>query len=82
MLLLGRHGSLECSVLRRWSSRLFQDYRRSSGMADHLARMWRVTTKEKAQEIADGWRNPKLGFHTQVIRKDFGWICRIVINNQ
>jgi len=40
-----------------------------------------VTTKEKAQEIADGWRNPKLGFHTQVIRKDFGWICRIVINS-
>jgi len=41
-----------------------------------------VTTKEQAQEIADAWRNPKLGFHTQVIRKDFGWICRIVINNQ
>jgi len=40
-----------------------------------------VTTKEKAQETADAWRNPKLGFHTQVIRKDFGWICRIVINN-
>jgi hypothetical protein len=40
-----------------------------------------VTTKEKAQEIADAWRNTKLGFHTQVIRKDFGWICRIVINN-
>jgi|TARA_R100000482_G_scaffold98908_1_gene42726 hypothetical protein len=39
-----------------------------------------VTTKEKAQEIADAWRNPKLGFHTQVIRKNFGYICRVVIN--
>jgi hypothetical protein len=39
-----------------------------------------VTTKAKAQEIADAWRNPKLGFHTQVIRKNFGWICRLVVN--
>jgi hypothetical protein len=40
-----------------------------------------VTTKEKAQEIADAWRNPKRGFHTQVIRKNFGYICRVVINS-
>ena len=39
-----------------------------------------VTTKEKAQEIANAWRNPKMGFHTQVIRKNFGWICRLVVN--
>lgn len=39
-----------------------------------------VTTKEKAQEIADSWRDTKRGFHTQVIRKNFGYICRIVIN--
>jgi len=39
-----------------------------------------VTTKEKAHEIANAWRNPKLGFHTQVIKRDFGWICRIVVN--
>jgi len=39
-----------------------------------------VTTKEKAQEIADAWRDPALGFHTQVIRKDFGWICRLIVN--
>lgn len=39
-----------------------------------------VTTKEKAQKIADSWRNPALGYHTQVIRKNFGYICRIVIN--
>lgn len=39
-----------------------------------------VTTKQKAQEIADAWRNPKLGFHTQVIRKNFGYICRLVVN--
>lgn len=40
-----------------------------------------VTTKQKAQEIADAWRNPRMGFHTQVIRKNFGWICRLVVNN-
>jgi len=40
-----------------------------------------VTTKEKAQKIADAWRNPEMGFHTQVVRKNFGYICRIVINS-
>tara|TARA_R100001463_G_scaffold53435_2_gene104450 strand:+ start:1561 stop:1755 length:195 start_codon:yes stop_codon:yes gene_type:complete len=40
-----------------------------------------ITTKEKAQEIADQWRNPRLGYHTEVIRKKHGFITRLVINN-
>jgi hypothetical protein len=39
-----------------------------------------ITTLEKATEIADKWRNPKYGYHTQVITKDGGYICRLVVN--
>ena len=38
------------------------------------------STKEKAQEIAEQWRNPRLGFHTEVIRKNFAYVVRLVIN--
>jgi hypothetical protein len=39
-----------------------------------------ITTKEKAQETAAQWRNPKLGYHTEVIKKKHGFIARLVIN--
>jgi hypothetical protein len=39
-----------------------------------------VTTKENAQKTAQEWRNPSKGYHTQVIRKEFGFICRLVVN--
>ena len=39
-----------------------------------------VTTLEKATETATQWHRPDLGYHTQVITKDGGYICRLVIN--
>ena len=40
-----------------------------------------ITTREEAQRTADQWRNPEMGFHTQVIEKDGGYICRLVVND-
>ena len=40
-----------------------------------------VTTKEKAVALANKWRNPSIGYHTQVIRKGSGYICRLVVNS-
>ena len=40
-----------------------------------------ITTREEAQRTADHWRNPAKGFHTQVIEKDGGYICRLVVND-
>jgi hypothetical protein len=40
-----------------------------------------ITTKEKAHELADQWRNPEIGYHTEVIRKNDGYIVRLVIND-
>ena len=39
-----------------------------------------VTTLEKATETATQWHRPDLGYHTQVVTKDGGYICRVVIN--
>ncbi len=39
-----------------------------------------ITTKEKAHELANQWRDPKLGYHTEVIKKNAGYIVRLVIN--
>ena len=39
-----------------------------------------VTTLEKATETATQWHRPELGYHTQVVTKDGGYICRVVIN--
>jgi len=40
-----------------------------------------ITTKEKAVALANEWRNPSIGYHTQVIRKGSGYICRLVVNS-
>ena len=40
-----------------------------------------VTTKEKATALANQWRNPSIGYHTQVIRKGNGYICSLVVNS-
>jgi hypothetical protein len=39
-----------------------------------------VTTLEKATEIARQWHKPELGYHTQVVTKEGGYICRLVVN--
>jgi hypothetical protein len=39
-----------------------------------------VTTFEKATQTANKWHKPEIGYHAQVIAKDGGYICRIVIN--
>ena len=39
-----------------------------------------VTTLEKATETANKWHNPTLGYHAQVVTKDGGYICRLVVN--
>jgi len=39
-----------------------------------------VTTLKKAKETARQWRRPDMGYHTEVISKDGGYICRVVIN--
>ena len=50
-------------------------------MKRHETTLTSITTKEKAQKLADLWRNPKLGYHTEVIRKKHGYIARLVIND-
>jgi phage baseplate assembly protein gpV len=39
-----------------------------------------VTTLEKATETAKQWRKPEIGYHTQVVMKGGGYICRLVVN--
>ena len=39
-----------------------------------------ITTLEHATETATEWHNPKLGYHTQVVAKGKGYICRLVVN--
>lgn len=39
-----------------------------------------VTTKENAQYVAERWNNPEAGFHAQAVKKDSGYIVRLVIN--
>ncbi len=39
-----------------------------------------VTTLEKATETATQWHKPEIGYHTQVVTKDGGYICRLVVN--
>jgi hypothetical protein len=40
----------------------------------------KITTKEKAQAKAESWRNPRMGYHAEAIKKGKGYICRLVIN--
>jgi hypothetical protein len=40
-----------------------------------------VTSKEEAEATAWIWYSPSLGFHTQVVAKDNGFIVRLVIND-
>jgi hypothetical protein len=40
-----------------------------------------ITTKENAALTAANWHNPSLGYHAQVIAKNNGFICRLVIND-
>tara|TARA_R110000764_G_scaffold195691_1_gene280870 strand:+ start:433 stop:630 length:198 start_codon:yes stop_codon:yes gene_type:complete len=40
-----------------------------------------ITTKENAALTAAHWHNPRLGYHAQVIAKNNGFICRLVIND-
>ena len=39
-----------------------------------------ITTLEKATQTATKWHNPSLGYHTQVVTKGGGYICRLVVN--
>jgi phage baseplate assembly protein gpV len=39
-----------------------------------------ITTLEKATQTARKWHNPPLGYHTQVVTKDGGYVCRLVVN--
>jgi len=39
-----------------------------------------ITTLEQATKTAIEWYNPKLGYHTQVVSKGAGYICRLVVN--
>jgi len=39
-----------------------------------------ITTFENATQTATKWHNPSLGYHTQVVTKGVGYICRLVVN--
>jgi len=39
------------------------------------------TNKKQAVKTAEKWRNPKIGYHTQVIKQNGLWKVRLVIND-